>query len=59
METITAKCEDQNFWQKYDVHFGCLELKWRSCEIPFPKSIVYSDVVLDKLGQGYESFFPR
>ena len=28
--------------------FGCLELKRRTCEIPFPKSIVYSDVVLDK-----------
>ena len=38
--------------------FGCLELKRRSCEIPSPKSIVYNDVVLDKLGQSYESFFP-
>ena len=31
--------------------FCWLELKWRSCDIPFPKSIVYSDVLLDKLGQ--------
>ena len=27
--------------------FGTLELKRRSCQIQFPKSIVYSDVVLD------------
>ena len=35
--------------------FGRLELKKRSCEIPFLKSIVYSDVVLDKLGLMYTS----
>ena len=34
---------------QYRFIFGCLELKKRSCEIPFPKNIVYSDVVLDKL----------
>ena len=39
--------------------FGCLELNRRSCENPFPKSIVYSDVELDKLPQTYMSFFPR
>ena len=39
--------------------FGCLELKRRSCKIPFPKSIVYSDLVLDKLGQSCMSFLPR
>ena len=33
--------------------FGCLDIKRRSCEIPFPKGIVYSDAVFDdKLGQG-------
>ena len=37
--------------------FGCLEVKRRACEIPFAKSIVYSDVELDKRGQSYESFF--
>ena len=36
---------------------GCLELKKKSCEIPFPRSIVYNDVELEKLGQSYESFF--
>ena len=38
--------------------FGCLKLKMRFCEIPFPKSIIYSDVVLDKLRQTDESFIP-
>ena len=38
--------------------FGCLKLKTRFCEIPFPKSIIYSDVVLSKLGHSYESSFP-
>ena len=38
--------------------FDCIKLKMRFCEIPFPKSIVYSDVVLDKQQQRYESFFP-
>ena len=38
--------------------FGCLELKKRSCQLPFPKSIVCSDVVLDNQGQNYKSFFP-
>ena len=37
--------------------FGCLKLKMRFLEIPFPKSIVYSDLALDKLRQRYESFF--
>ena len=31
----------------------------RFCKIPFPKSITYSGVVLDKLRQRYKSFFPR
>ena len=39
--------------------FVCLKLKNRSCEFPFPKSIVYSDVVVDKLGQRYKSLLPR
>ena len=39
--------------------FGGLKLKVRFYEIPFPKSIVYSDVVLDKLRQRYKSFFPK
>ena len=38
--------------------FGCLELEKRFCEISFPKNVVYSDVVLDKLGQSNKSFFP-
>ena len=38
---------------------ACLELKRRSCYIPFPKSIVYSDVVLEKVGQSNKSLFPR
>ena len=38
--------------------FGCLELKRRSYEILFPKSIVCCDVVSDKLGQRYMSFIP-
>ena len=38
--------------------FGCPELKKRFCEIPFPKSIVYSDAVLDNLRQRYKSIFP-
>ena len=37
--------------------FGCLELKGRSFEIPFPKSLVYSDEMLGKLGESFESFF--
>ena len=37
--------------------FGFLESKKRSREIPFSKSRVYSDVVLDKLGGMYKSFF--
>ena len=37
--------------------FGCLELKRRFCEIPFPKSIVYTDVVLDKRGKNYKFLF--
>ena len=37
--------------------FDCLEFKRRSCEIPFPKSIVYSVVVLDKLGQSQKIIF--
>ena len=36
--------------------FGCLELKRRFSEIPFPKSIVLSDLVLDKLRHRYKSF---
>ena len=31
--------------------FGCQQLKRKSCEIPFPKSVVYSDVLLEKLVQ--------
>ena len=38
--------------------FRCLKLKRRSCKIPFPKSIVYNDVLLEKLGQSCKSFFP-
>ena len=38
--------------------FGWLELKMTFCEIPFPKSIVYSAVVMDKLPQNNKSFFP-
>ena len=38
--------------------FGCLKLKMRFCEIPFARSIVYSDIGLDKLWQSYKSFFP-
>ena len=38
--------------------FGCLKLKRRFCEIPFRKSIVYSDVVLDKLRERYKSRLP-
>ena len=38
--------------------FGCLELKRRSCEIPFSKTIVYSDALLEKLGEIYKSIFP-
>ena len=37
---------------------GCLGLKMIFCVIPFPKNIVYSDVVLDKLRQRYKSSFP-
>ena len=33
--------------------FCSLQLKMRSCGHPFPKSIVYNDVVLKKLGQSY------
>ena len=33
------------------------EILW-SCDISFLKIIVYSDVVLDKLGQSYKSIFP-
>ena len=40
----------------FTVIFGCLELKKRASKIQFPKSIIYSDVVLDKLGQSYKSF---
>ena len=38
--------------------FGGLESKKRSWEIPFPKSTVCSDVMLDKVGLSYKSFFP-
>ena len=41
------------------VHFRLPKIKKISfCEISFPKSIVYSDVVRDKLGRSYKSFFP-
>ena len=40
--------------------FGCLKLKMRFNEIPFPKSIVYCDEVLDKQEKGrYGSFIPN
>ena len=38
--------------------FCCLELN-RSREIPFQKSIVYRNVLLDNLGQRYKFFLPR
>ena len=38
--------------------FDCLKSKMRFREIPFPKSIVYSDVNLDKLRQRFKSFIP-
>ena len=38
--------------------FGCLKLKLNFCGIPFPKSIVNGDVVVDKLRRRYKSFFP-
>ena len=38
--------------------FGCLKLKLSFCGIPFPKSIVNGDVVLDKLHKKYKSFAP-
>ena len=38
--------------------FGCLKLKRRSRENSFSKSLVYCDVMLDKLGQGFTSVFP-
>ena len=37
--------------------FGWLELQRRYCEIPFPKTIVYTGVELDKQGRSYKSFF--
>ena len=37
--------------------FGCLKLKLSFCAIPFPKSIVNGDVLLDKLRQRYKLFF--
>ena len=37
--------------------FGCLKVKIRFHKIPFPKTKVYSDVVLDNLRQKYKSFF--
>ena len=37
--------------------FDRLKIKKRFCDIPFPKTLVYSDVVLDKLGQSYKAFF--
>ena len=40
------------------VHFWLPKIEMKFCEIPFPKSIVYSDVVLDKLWQWYKSLFP-
>ena len=39
-------------------YFDCLKLKMRFCGMPFPKSIVYSDVVVGKLLQRYKVFFP-
>ena len=54
---ITLKSEIQNFWQ-FTFVFGRLEIKRRSCEIPFPKSVVYNDAVLNKLEESYKSFFP-
>ena len=38
--------------------FGCLKLKLSFCGIPFLKSIVNGDVVLDKLRESYKSFNP-
>ena len=35
--------------------FGCLKLKMRFCETPFPKSIVYSNLVLGKLRRAFPS----
>ena len=67
MEKITLKCEVQNFWQQYDygkiinviyVHFWLPRIKRRFREIPFPESIVCSDVVLDRLGPRYKPPFP-
>ena len=40
------------------LNFGCLEFQRRSSEIPFPKRVVYGDVMLAKLGRSYKSFFP-
>ena len=40
------------------VHFWLPKILERFCEIPLLKSIVYSDVMLDKLRQKYKSFFP-
>ena len=39
--------------------FGSLKLKMRFCELLFPKSVVYSDVVLYKLEQRCQSIYPR
>ena len=38
--------------------FGCPKLKLSFCGIPFLKSIVNGDVVLDKLRERYKSFIP-
>ena len=38
--------------------FGCLKIKLGLCEIPFPKGMFYSYVVLDKLQQRYQVVFP-